>query len=391
MGVRSRAISYLVNEVPMYLFVFAFIGVQIYLWVEDYIFWHTAPQYVLLERETCGALSIARSSSSPIRFASALIIVAVCRNFISLTRFYLVTYVSRIFRFLDKSLVFHRTCAWSILFWTVVHSLVTHGTGRLVQGQTPNGTFAAPPAVAWQWVLGPVLLYTIERMVRFYRASLKVTIVKVVQHSAKTFELQMRREDGSVVAVNPNTVMKVDGPFGTASEDAFDYEVAVFVGAGIGVTPFASLLKSVWYQQMQGINLKMKKVYFYWLVREKESFTWFSDLLDALEDQMSEFGRSGFIETKVFLTERLGEDDVQHIAVTAQEQGDTITGLKSKTFFGRPNWEREFTHMLQNHSGTDVGVFFCGPKAISSKLHTACNKYTDEATSTRFWYNKENF
>lgn len=40
----------------------------------------------------------------------------------------------------------------------------------------------------------------------------------------------------------------MDGPFGTASEDVFDYEVSMLVGAGIGVTPFASILKSIWYK-----------------------------------------------------------------------------------------------------------------------------------------------
>lgn len=45
--------------------------------------------------------------------------------------------------------------------------------------------------------------------------------------------------------------MAVDGPFGTASEDVFRYEVVMLVGAGIGVTPFASILKSVWYKTVQ--------------------------------------------------------------------------------------------------------------------------------------------
>ena len=39
---------------------------------------------------------------------------------------------------------------------------------------------------------------------------------------------------------------QIDGPFGSASEDVFQYEVSVLVGAGIGVTPFASILKSIW-------------------------------------------------------------------------------------------------------------------------------------------------
>ncbi|KAI9815423.1 MAG: NADPH oxidase 4 [Phylliscum demangeonii] len=36
-----------------------------------------------------------------------------------------------------------------------------------------------------------------------------------------------------------------DGPCGSASEDVFQYEIAILVGAGIGVTPWASELKSV--------------------------------------------------------------------------------------------------------------------------------------------------
>lgn len=53
----------------------------------------------------------------------------------------------------------------------------------------------------------------------------------------------------------------MDGPFGTASEDAFHYEVSVLIGAGIGVTPFASVLKSIWYKyENSDAGLKTKKV-----------------------------------------------------------------------------------------------------------------------------------
>ena len=37
----------------------------------------------------------------------------------------------------------------------------------------------------------------------------------------------------------------IDGPYGAPSQDWFLYDVAVFIGAGIGVTPFASILKHV--------------------------------------------------------------------------------------------------------------------------------------------------
>lgn len=38
-------------------------------------------------------------------------------------------------------------------------------------------------------------------------------------------------------------MVRIDGPYGAPAEDVFDAEVAVLVGAGIGVTPFASILK----------------------------------------------------------------------------------------------------------------------------------------------------
>ena len=52
---------------------------------------------------------------------------------------------------------------------------------------------------------------------------------------------------GKVIGTNSNPPLNrtlprimVDGPFGSASEDYLNYETVLLVGAGIGVTPFAS-------------------------------------------------------------------------------------------------------------------------------------------------------
>ena len=83
----------------------------------------------------------------------------------------------------------------------------------------------------------------------------------------------------------------VDGPFGTASEDVFTHQVGLLVGAGIGVTPFASILKSVFYKLTnENTTLKLKKVYFYWICPEPNAFEWFADLLLSLEKQMADKG-----------------------------------------------------------------------------------------------------
>ena len=66
----------------------------------------------------------------------------------------------------------------------------------------------------------------------------------------------------------------IDGPFGSASEDFQKYEVAILVGAGIGVTPFASILKSIWYRVNYPTQkrTKLSKVHFFW-VRSLSAFT----------------------------------------------------------------------------------------------------------------------
>ena len=82
--------------------------------------------------------------------------------------------------------------------------------------------------------------------------------------------------------------ISVDGPFGTASEDVFSHEVGLLVGAGIGVTPFASILKSIFYKLTEeNTTLSLKKVYFYWICPEPSAFEWFADLLNSVESQMT--------------------------------------------------------------------------------------------------------
>ena len=92
--------------------------------------------------------------------------------------------------------------------------------------------------------------------------------------------------DPSIRRVLPRVY--IDGPFGSASEDVFKYEVAVLVGAGIGVTPFASILKSIWYRMNYpnpAHKSRLRKVYFFWVIRDFGSLEWFRSLLLAIEAQ----------------------------------------------------------------------------------------------------------
>nr|XP_033805109.1 cytochrome b-245 heavy chain isoform X2 [Geotrypetes seraphini] len=366
------------------------------------------------------------------------------------------------------------------VFWFTHHlfivffiGLVIHGVGRIVRGQTdeslsvhnitlcsnftlwgrnstcPNPQFAGNAPVTWKWVLGPMILYVLERLLRFWRSNQKVVVTKVVTHPFKTYEIQMKKkgfkmEVGQYIFVqcpavshlewHPFTLtsapeedhfsihirivgdwteglfkacgcdktefqeawklpkIAVDGPFGTASEDVFSYEVAVLVGAGIGVTPFASILKSVWYKYCNNADtLRLKKIYFYWLCRDTQAFEWFADLLQSVETQLQERNHADFLSYNIYLT---GWDESQatHFTVHHDQEKDVITGLKQKTLYGRPNWENEFKNIASTHPSSRVGVFLCGPENLATTLSKqSISNSSADPRGVHFIFNKENF
>uniref|UniRef100_H3A6K7 NADPH oxidase 2 n=1 Tax=Latimeria chalumnae TaxID=7897 RepID=H3A6K7_LATCH len=313
----------------------------------------------------------------------------------------------------------------------------------------PIPQFAGNPPMTWKWVVGPMFLYFCERLVRFWRSQQKVVITKVVTHPSNVLELQMKKkgfrmEVGqyiffkcpkvSYLEWHPFTLtsapeedhfsihvrivgdwtqelfemcggerkelleawklpkVAVDGPFGTASEDVFCYEAVMLVGAGIGVTPFASILKSVWYKYCNNdTDLKLKKIYFYWICRETHAFEWFSDLLQSLEAQMQEKGNLDFLSYNIYLT---GWDESQaaYFTVHHEAETDVITGLKQKTLYGRPEWENEFKTIASNHPNKRIGVFLCGPEALANVLGKLCISNSEaDPRGVHFIFNKENF
>ena len=52
----------------------------------------------------------------------------------------------------------------------------------------------------------------------------------------------------------------LDGPYGEGHQDWYKYDVAVLVGGGIGVTPFASILKDIAYRSKNKEKIQCKKV-----------------------------------------------------------------------------------------------------------------------------------
>jgi hypothetical protein len=137
---------------------------------------------------------------------------------------------------------------------------------------------------------------------------------------------------------------------------------------------------------------KLKKVYLIWICRDTKSFKWFKDLLRKLEKEIQSSGMRfhDFLSINMFLTSKLTLDNAHNIFMQEgckKNRVDAITGLNSRTRYGRPNFEDIFKGLKVSHPATDVGVFHCGPKMLGGIVQKACNKWTESFRGgTRFYY-----
>ncbi|MBE9200763.1 MULTISPECIES: EF-hand domain-containing protein [unclassified Nodularia (in: cyanobacteria)] len=186
----------------------------------------------------------------------------------------------------------------------------------------------------------------------------------------------------------PGVPVYLDGPYGTPSTHIFESKYAVLIGAGIGVTPFASILKSILYRnQHHSSNINLEKVHFFWLNREQKAFEWFVQLLSQIEVEDTK----NLFDINLYLTGAQQKSDMKSSTLFvamdlmhSQTKVDLITGLKSQTKTGRPDWDNIFRDLAKQHAPHQVDVFFCGPPGLSTQLKSLCSKYG-------FGYRKENF
>jgi len=201
--------------------------------------------------------------------------------------------------------------------------------------------------------------------------------------------------------------LRIDGPYGAPAEDVFENEIAVLIGTGIGVTPWASILKNIWHLRSRpNPPRRLRRVEFIWICKDTSSFEWFQALLSSLESQSASTaaseGSAEFLRIHTYLTQRLDDDTAANIYLNSVGQAlDPLTELRSRTNFGRPDFKRLFTAMrhglldqtymrgLQSASTTEIGVYFCGPNVAARQIDDAAKASSTKDVRFKFW--KEHF
>jgi len=170
-------------------------------------------------------------------------------------------------------------------------------------------------------------------------------------------------------------VVNIDGPFGTATRGIFGARYAVMVGAGIGVTPFASVLESMVMRAYAGES-QLEKLYFFWLNRDSRSFEWFAELLLRVE----QMDHRQLVDIQICMTGGRGNIAAAALNLArnlSHEIGkpDWVTGLRTQTRVGAPDFDHELSVIAERHASQPVDVFFCGPPGLGRKLAASCRRH----------------
>lgn len=219
----------------------------------------------------------------------------------------------------------------------------------------------------------------------------------------------------------------IEGPYGSPAEDIFGNEVAILIGAGIGVTPWASVLKSLWHlrdPRFAKEGHRLRRVEFIWTCRDLTMFEWFQSLVTSLNDQslaLKSSDKSIRVSCHTYITrpsstgksvynknlEKMNND------VGISSTFDTQDGIRSyqaakksehnHVHTGRPDFKKIFREIRDSLDiGADnsslrsrlrgrhqIGVNFCGPKTMARDIRLACVDATSD--DFRFRFTKETF
>nr|XP_060611324.1 dual oxidase 2 [Anolis sagrei ordinatus] len=198
----------------------------------------------------------------------------------------------------------------------------------------------------------------------------------------------------SIAEIGKYPKLYLDGPFGEGHQEWNKFEVSVLVGGGIGVTPFAAILKDLVFKASVGSRILCKKIYFIWVTRTQRQFEWMADIIREVEEN----DKGDLVSVHIYITQLAEKFDLRTTMLYICERHfqrvlnrSLFTGLRSITHFGRPPFFPFFCSLQEVHPEVKkIGVFSCGPPGMTKNVEKACQKI-NKRDQTYFIHHYENF
>ncbi|CAB1331860.1 unnamed protein product [Coregonus sp. 'balchen'] len=267
------------------------------------------------------------------------------------------------------------------------------------------------------YLIPPGLLFLLDKLISLNRKKVEIAVVNATLLPSGVTNLEFKRPQGFVYRsgqwvrvaclalgtdeYHPFTLtsapheetlslhiraLYLDGPFGEGHQEWTNFEVSVLVGGGIGVTPFASILKDLVFKSSVKFKIQCKKVYFIWVTRTQRQFEWVSDIIREVEEQDS----LDLVSVHIYITQLAEKFDLRTTMLKVWNRS-LFTGLRSVTHFGRPPFVSFFSSLQEVHPEVGkIGVFSCGPPGLTKNVEKACQQM-NKGDQTHFIHHYENF
>ncbi|CAM9209942.1 unnamed protein product, partial [Ectocarpus fasciculatus] len=238
---------------------------------------------------------------------------------------------------------------------------------------------------------------------------------------------------GKLTGPDGQQLIRVDGPHSAPAEHYVNYNTVMLIGAGIGLTPCASILTALTKYRWKK-NFCPEILHFYWVVRQSDldSFQWLVHMLTDLQYELKKSRDNGqvtsryYCEINIFVTgvsktpreagslkrpssltagfspPSFTADELYNAMMnptaSSKNQFEKMKDKRAENRFqdiwiwnGRPDWDSIFTEMKNQRQHADIGVCFCGTPVIGADLKSMCEKYSNVDEDCLFSLHKENF
>ena len=171
--------------------------------------------------------------------------------------------------------------------------------------------------------------------------------------------------------------IRIDGPYGSSSNNILNSRQAILVGAGHGISKMAPILQDIALKSQNNSEpINLKRLDLFWLNSDDHYFEWFMKMLNDIRFPNTD----QFFNYHIYFLDRAPEDLKEKIVYISKDvinnstTIDLIDDLWHKSSFGKPDWKIEFERIKKRVSDFQPNIFYSGPRNLKSSLKKECKK-----------------
>ncbi|XP_013139016.1 PREDICTED: NADPH oxidase 4-like [Papilio polytes] len=279
------------------------------------------------------------------------------------------------------------------------------------------------------------------------------TIVKLPTVNQREFEVWIRVKGDWTEALErlilekgaSNVRILIDGPFSSPMEGVSRSDVALCVAAGVGITPFVTILQEMLINPRSTLP---GRVHLLWIVRREQEIKWLADLTHKVISQLRHANRPDRLHIEFYVTSTNNNDpnttydkdknNIAHVVminekgvlthilnkndknISDDEKATLLTPNRKRVDYvakdikdecndrkghdiakeyplvgcrvrrGRPHWDRVFGYWVHLYPEQNLNLYCCGPKKLVKLLRNKC-KIVSNDTKNKFTFIHEAF